>query len=241
MDGSDVVTPDASIEVLRSRVTLGLEPGGMSVDGVWWPRSDSLVRELPALDVAIAAALDAAIARFSYVLGGWSDRPRRVRADGHLIKIGWFSHGAIPDTVELSLSDYRRVVLRVLAPDTPPGEAEAVMNSATVLTSWPRRRPSGAPVSIAGRAHGEDPQGAGLPTPDPGAPDPVRPEVPAVRALLDGLALIEDPSERESAARQLEWRATEWALAAGRIRWGAHAEALESAGEPPSPSSPPWV
>lgn len=240
MDGSDSVAVGGSSGALRSRVALVLEPGGMSVDGVWWPRSDSLVRELPALDLAIAASLDAGIARFSYVLGAWSDSPRRVRSGSHLIKIGWFSHGAAPDNVDLSLDDYRRVVLKVIPPDTPPGEARSMIDGATVLTSWPDTRPWGVAAPTDGRPDDEDPARTERTPHDSDDPHAFRPEFPAVRALLDDLALIEDPQARESAARRLEWRATEWALAAGRIRWDAHAEALEAEGEPPSSARPPW-
>jgi Family of unknown function (DUF5994) len=240
MDGSHSEALGASSEALRSRVALVLEPGGMTVDGVWWPRSDSLVRELPALDLAIAASLGAGIARFSYVLGAWSDSPRRVRSGSHLIKIGWFSHGAAPDNIDLSLDDYRRVVLKVIPPDTPPGEARSLIDGATVLTSWPDTRPWRVATPADGRPDDEDPVGTAAVLHEPVGPGSFRLEVPAVRELLEELALIEDPRARERAARKLEWRATEWAMAAGRIRWGAHAEALAAAGEPPSPASPPW-
>ena len=76
--------------------------------------------------------------------------------------------------------------------------------------------------------------------PEPAAADVSDPELPRVAEMLDRLALIDDPVAREHAARRVEWRAIEWALAAGRVRWAAHADALESAGEPPPPSSPPW-
>ena len=236
---SESVVPEGPREPLRSRVTLVLEPGGMSIDGVWWPRSDSLVQELPALDVALARTLGAGIARFSYVLGAWSDRPRRVRSEGHLIKLGWFSHGAAPDNVDLSLDDYRRVVLKVIPPDTAPGEAEAFIDGATVLTSWSDPRPVPATAG-ADRSRLEDAERAWAAGPEPEETEGQAPETPGVTALLESLAMIEDPRAREVAARRFEWRATEWALAAGRIRWGAHAEALDSAGEPPSSASPPW-
>jgi hypothetical protein len=239
MDGSDPADVERVREAFRSRVTLMLEPGGMTIDGVWWPRSDSLAGELPALDAALAQLLGVGIARFSYVLGTWSDGPRRVRAGGHLIKLGWFSHGAAPDHVDLSLEDYRRLVLKVIPPDTAPGEAEAFINGATVMTSRPGPRVAGMATPAAGRPHTGD-TGNDASAPEAGGCARPAPDVPAVTALLGELVEIEDPRARERAARRLEWRATEWAMAAGRIRWGAHAEALESAGEPPSAASPPW-
>ncbi len=220
MDAPVSVPLDAPGEELRSRLTLVLEPGGMTIDGVWWPRSTSLAQELPALDVAIRTTLGAGIARFSYVLGDWEDSPRRVRAAGHLIKLGWFSHGDTPDSVDLSLADYRRVILKVLPPETPAADAEAFITGATVLASGRDLRPSPA----------LEPQGPDLPA--------VR--LGAVGVMLEELALIDDPEVRERAARRLEWRAIEWALAAGRVRWSAHAEAMATAGEPPPRARAPW-
>ncbi len=240
VDGSESSARRAPSTAPRSRVTLVLEPGGMTIDGVWWPRSDSLVEELPALDVAVADTLGAGIARFSYVLGSWSDRPRRVRADRHLIKLGWFSHGATPDNVDLSLDDYRRVVLKVIPPETPRAEAEAFLVGATILTSW-----SGSPSATAAPPAGSPPWGTDLGAVRPSAPQPEDTEVltaglGALDDVLGELSLIGDPRRRERAARRVEWRAVEWALAAGRVRWEAHAEALETAGQPPPSSSPPW-
>ena len=240
MQGPQSATVAAHGTAQRSRVTLVLEPGGMTIDGAWWPRTDSLVRELPALDVAIAQSLGAGISRFSYVLGSWSDRPRRVRATTHLIKLGWFSHGASPDNVELSLDDYRRVVLKVIPADTPADEAESFLSGVTVLTSWSDRSPSteGPPLTVG--APGPRDSGATPTEPEPADTDPVEVELPAVGEMLDALALIDDPAVRERAARRVEWRAIEWALAAARVRWAAHADAMETAGEPPPSSSPPW-
>ena len=213
----------------------------MSIDGAWWPRSDSLVRELPALDVAVAQSLGAGISRFSHVLGMWSDRPRRVRAATHLIKLGWASHGPAPDNVELSLDDYRRVVLKVIPPDTPPDEAEAFLSGVAVLrSSSDPPRPGDAALRGGRPPVRVGPGPAPWPAEQPRA---VAREValPAVKEMLDELALIDDPGDRELAARRVEWRAIEWALAAARVRWAAYAETLENAGEPPPPSSPPWT
>ncbi len=55
--------------MLRSLVSLVLGRSGMTIAGIWWPWSDSLVRELPAVDVAISASLLAVIARLSLRLG----------------------------------------------------------------------------------------------------------------------------------------------------------------------------
>lgn len=240
MDESLSAPVDPYATMQRSRVAVVLEPGGMTVDGAWWPRSDSLVRELPALDVAIADTLGAGISRFSYVLGNWSDRPRRIRTATHLIKFGWFSHGASPDDVELSLRDSRRVVLKVIPPHTPAAEAEAFLSGIAILRSWPHRSRSGG-VTPSGDGPLDARAGAtGVIAPVPEGTDTSTVLLPDVTELLDELALIDDPSMRERAARQVEWRAIQWALAAGRVRWAAHAEALEVDGEPPPPSRPPW-
>lgn len=111
------------------RLSLRLSPGQLTIEGAWWPRSLRLEDELPPLDRAVRGATGAGIARFAYTLGTWTDQPRKVRSASHLIKLGWFSSGRFPDSVDLSLDDYRRVVLVVVPPDAGALESEVAMSA----------------------------------------------------------------------------------------------------------------
>ncbi|GIL35180.1 DUF5994 family protein [Phycicoccus sp. DTK01] len=111
------------------RLSLRLSPGQVVIEGAWWPRSLRLEDELPPLDRAVRDATGAGIARFAYTLGTWTDQPRKVHAASHLIKLGWFTSGRFPDSVDLSLDDYRRVVLVVVPPDAGAAESAAAMSA----------------------------------------------------------------------------------------------------------------
>ena len=165
-----------------ARVALARRPGELVIDGVWWPRSDSLEDELPALDRAVTQIVGADVARFSYTLGTWTDRPRKVQADRHLIKLGWFTHGELPDTVDLSLNDYRRVVLTVIPPTTPAADAEELVKAVALLGPSPD-----APTAVVAGSAAEDSLGSE--------------HVAVVLSRVRGMA---DPVDRLRAARDLE-------------------------------------
>ncbi|QKE85090.1 DUF5994 family protein [Arthrobacter sp. NEB 688] len=111
-----------------ARLALSLAPGQLVLHGAWWPRSHRLDEELPPLDLAMKDATGAGVARFAYTVGTWTDQPRKVRTATHMIKIGWFSTGDFPDSVDLSLDDYRRAVLVVIPPEASEDEAHVVMS-----------------------------------------------------------------------------------------------------------------
>ena len=186
--------------------------------------------ELPALDAAIIDALGAEIARLSYVLGTWADEPRKVRADQHLIKIGWSTRGEAGDNVDLSLNDYRRVVLHVIPPETPATDARGQLDGVGARSA----RPGEAALAAAGE-------------PAPGRPsalddhtEPASPDAAAevVKRSLHQVAGIVDHPSRERAARRLELQLGQWTMAASRMRRRARADSQDTA--PRRPSSPPW-
>lgn len=158
----------------EARVALTTAPGQVVIDGVWWPRSDVLEDEIPDLDRVVDEVLGATVARFSYVLGSWTDQPRKVRASDHLVKLGWFSTGSHPHVVDLSLSDYRRVLLTVIAPGTPEEEAERLLAAA---------RAGQAPV----------PEVAAVESPEA-----------VVRRLVLAVSALADPADRERVGLELE-------------------------------------
>ena len=103
---------------LSSRLALSPRPGVDASDGVWWPRSSDLRVEVPLLDVAVHGRTSARIARFGYERARWAEAPRRVGSPMGITHLGWFEHSRFPDHVLLSLSNYGRLVLTVIPPDT---------------------------------------------------------------------------------------------------------------------------
>jgi len=115
------------LDELTSRLALSPHPGMSASDGVWWPRSSDLRVEVPLLDVAVHDRTRARIARFGYERAGWEDGPRTVRSPIGITHLGWFEHSRFPDHVLLSLSNYGRLVLTVLPPDTDGETARTAM------------------------------------------------------------------------------------------------------------------
>jgi hypothetical protein len=99
-------------------------------DGVWWPRSTDLRVEVPLLDVAVHDRTSSRIARFGYERAGWAEAPRTVRSHIGITHLGWFEHSRFPDHVLLSLSNYGRLVLTVVPPDTEEETARTALATA---------------------------------------------------------------------------------------------------------------
>ena len=88
-------TPPASLfddaAPVEVRLTL-MHPGPAQtpmLDGAWWPRSSSLSDELPGLITELRHR-DLPITRVTYNPELWDPAPRRLRADGRVIRLGWF-------------------------------------------------------------------------------------------------------------------------------------------------------
>lgn len=97
-------------------------------DGAWWPENRTLEDQLQYLFASWPPA-HARISRVSYSPPDWDDRPRMVAVgEGRLVKTGSFPRD---DThlIVLTLSDGSRQSIRVIAPDTPPDEAAAIIDS----------------------------------------------------------------------------------------------------------------
>ncbi|WP_246111198.1 DUF5994 family protein [Terrabacter aerolatus] len=122
--------PDAATAA-PSRLVLSSRPGVDASDGVWWPRTADLATEVPLLDVAVQERVNARIARIGYERAHWSDAPGRIRTSLGITHLGWFEHSRYPDHVLLSLSDYQRLVLTVLLPDSDEVAANAALESAS--------------------------------------------------------------------------------------------------------------
>ena len=132
-----------------ARLSLASAPGGL--DGVWWPRSRALSRELPPL----TAALDSPWGR---VTGGavspahWPVIPSWVSREGRAVRVDWAAEEQDPHRMTLFFAEGRRDVLvvppeagasaaRLLSGDSgeAPGRAGDTgdrMDVRTALEAW---------------------------------------------------------------------------------------------------------
>ena len=184
-----------------ARLVLTSVPGSTVLDGVWWPRTASLHREAPFLDVAVHEATHARIARLSYTVGTWEHEATKLWTPLGMVKVGWFITSLHPRDVDLTLTDNRRVVLRVIAPETPEREGEACLQLAEeARAALPDHE-------------GHDADAA--PGPEDGS------------TAVGRLRLLVDPVERALAANRLQRSFEHGAEEAGRLRQ----EALRAARE----------
>ncbi|WP_067577377.1 DUF5994 family protein [Nocardia terpenica] len=118
------------------------------VDGAWWPYSDDLPAELPAVLSPLAAQLGT-VHRVTYRLREWASAPDEFVFAGHVVRLDGYRHGTA-HTVEVSGPRDRRLVLLVVPPGTTAHRAFSVMTTASgkhnestvdeLLMSGPRDR-----------------------------------------------------------------------------------------------------
>ncbi|MFC9115710.1 MULTISPECIES: DUF5994 family protein [Streptomyces] len=103
-----------------ARLSLTPAPGGL--DGVWWPRSRALSRELPLL----TAALDGPWGRLTGVTvnpAHWPVIPSWVSLAGRAVWVDWSAEEQDPHRLTLFFADGRRDVL-VVPPEAGAAAAE---------------------------------------------------------------------------------------------------------------------
>lgn len=116
-----------------ARLSLTPAPGGL--DGVWWPRSRALSRELPPL----TAALDSPwgrVARVAVNPAHWPVIPSWVSLAGRAVWVDWSTEEQDPHRLTLFFADGRRDVLVV-----PP---EAGASAARLMSGDSGGAPGGA-------------------------------------------------------------------------------------------------
>ena len=103
------------------------------LDGGWWPRSDDPVAELPGLILAIDT-LHGPVTRLVLAAGGWNNHPRRLRVEGRVVRLGYYS--SQPANLLTALcDDGHRVDLLVVPADTDVDTADAAMMLAATKTN----------------------------------------------------------------------------------------------------------
>jgi hypothetical protein len=125
VDPKAQIALEPAADLQPARLVLTSTPGSAVLDGVWWPRTWSLHREVPFLDVAVHDATHARIGRLSYTVGSWDEDATRIWTPLGVVTVGWFITSRHPSDVDLTLTDDRRVVLHVIAPSTAAREANA--------------------------------------------------------------------------------------------------------------------
>ncbi|MEE4544843.1 DUF5994 family protein [Streptomyces sp. V4-01] len=130
------------VPVSSKELRVSLTPAGSAparIDGAWWPYSRDVAAELPAL----IGELDVKWDRITHVTVNpayWPAIPRKVSANGHVVKVGWFKEEQ--DRHQVMLLSYRtgRWDLLVIPPQTPPATAAWLMAAA----ADPRRTATGS-------------------------------------------------------------------------------------------------
>jgi hypothetical protein len=115
------------------RVRLALidpPPERTTLDGAWWPRTRSLIDELPGL-VQELHRRGIRVRRVAYNPDTWDSAPRRLAADGRTIRLGWF-RSIDPLLLDLTGDTNRdRVDLLVVPPDTTAAVARQAFTAAS--------------------------------------------------------------------------------------------------------------
>ncbi|AKN71717.1 hypothetical protein QR97_19635 [Streptomyces sp. PBH53] len=106
-----------------ARLSVAPMPGGL--DGMWWPRSRALTRELPSLTAALGD-LWGRITGVTVHPAYWPVLPHWVSAAGRTVQVGWSIEGQDPHRLTLSSADGRRDVL-VIPPETGADAAARLM------------------------------------------------------------------------------------------------------------------
>ncbi|MFI6037025.1 DUF5994 family protein [Streptomyces sp. NPDC051315] len=101
---------------------LSLTPAAGGPDGMWWPRSRALTRELPSLTAA-PGGFWGRVTGVTVNPAYWPLIPRWVSAAGRTVRVGWFTGERDPHRLPVFFTGGSRYVL-VIAPDTG-GDAAA--------------------------------------------------------------------------------------------------------------------
>ena len=170
---------------------------------VWWPRTTACTARCRS-STSPCTTPPARIARVVHV--GTGHEATKIWTPLGVVKVGWFITSLHPRDVDLSLTDNRRVVLRVIAPDTPAREGEACLRLAE------EARTALAPHDTTRGLMPEH-------DPDPGPADG--------SSAVHRVRMLVNPVERAQAANRLQRSFARGSVEAARLRQ----EALRAARE----------
>ena len=98
------------------------------VDGAWWPASRDLAAEMPSLLDALGDQAGP-VERVSYNIDAWNAVPRKVRVDGHVVRMGGFR--SQPAATLKVVGEGRALMLLVVPPETDQQAAHRVLAAAS--------------------------------------------------------------------------------------------------------------
>ncbi|MFJ9152031.1 DUF5994 family protein [Streptomyces sp. NPDC102270] len=119
-----VAAPAARLALKANGASRGL------LDGAWWPRSRDLLSELPALTDALHP-LWGRITRIAVNPEYWPVIPRKISANGHVVKVGWFTPEIDPHKLLLLSYGTGRWDLLIIPPETGAESAARLMAAAS--------------------------------------------------------------------------------------------------------------
>jgi hypothetical protein len=117
-----------------SRVLLKVEASKTGyVDGAWWPYTDKLARELPALLAVLTERLGP-IHRVAYRLDEWTKTSSELDIAGRAVRLDGHRYGTV-HTIEVLGERDRRLILLVIPPFTDAHRAFATLASASATNN----------------------------------------------------------------------------------------------------------
>jgi hypothetical protein len=111
---------------------LRLKPKGSLtgyVDGGWWPRTQNLSAELPALAHVLAVRLGS-VTRVAYSINAWDDAPRQITVEGHSVRLEGF-RSQDEHILHISGPDRQRITVLVIPPEAGATAAHEAMTTAS--------------------------------------------------------------------------------------------------------------
>jgi hypothetical protein len=130
-DAEPISDPGAgSTGPARAEVRLRLKPHTAArgqVDGAWWPRSHVPAAEFPGLVLAMSSSVGP-VRQVAYHLDDWDSTTHQLIVEGWSVELA-DAPTLEANTVVVTGSDERRMILLVVPPGTPGGVARAVLRS----------------------------------------------------------------------------------------------------------------
>ena len=117
------------------------------VSGAWWPRSEDLPAELPALIEAFDRPWGR-VTRMAAHRSAWPQAPCDLPVAGHTVRAAWFTSGFDPHAIRLFAHGVGRQDLLVVPPGTETATAERLMTAAADVA------PSASPRALLQNAGG---------------------------------------------------------------------------------------
>nr|WP_051753944.1 DUF5994 family protein [Streptomyces achromogenes] len=160
-----------------ARLSLTPAPGGL--DGVWWPRSRDLTRELPFLTAALGALWGCRVTDVTVNPAHWPVLPHRVSDSGRTVRVSWSTEEQDPHRLTLFSADGRRDLL-VIPPETG-ADAAARLMAGDGIDARAQESPADRADARGSEEAWDTEGGAG---PPPSRPAPIGP--PGLRWSSDG-------------------------------------------------------